>query len=390
MGLNLRFLNYLTAVLLVTGPCSALAQTNSSIPSSKGNVKMYKNPKVKKSERDWKSTRFELMAAGGASGFLGDLGGQDSPAKPFVVDYDPLTTRYSVSAGARYFLREYQAIRGYASYAQVRGDDALTNYPNRRYRNLNFKSMLVEVAGIYELHLIKPRYIHLAGANTTKIFDGNRMGAYVSGGLGFFYFNPKGKLGTQYYALQPLRTEGQEFPDGPSKYRRVALSLPVGGGVYMLLNHNITAGLDFGVRFTNTDYIDDASTFYYDNDAILARDGKLAAYFANPSVSLTGVPDQNWYTEDQPRGGSSSNDTYMFLQFTLSKSFTPSVSNKKFKPKKRPTAPAYKDKKKLKLFKRDKKNKSYKDKGYKNKKRRFKAPNLRYGKKRKKFKATSF
>ncbi|MEQ9187213.1 MAG: hypothetical protein RLP15_05710 [Cryomorphaceae bacterium] len=380
-----------TAVLLSSTLAFGQRLKDPKVPKKKSSVRMYSNPKFKESEIDWKSTRLEFMAGGGASGFLGDLGGQNTPGKPFVFDYEPTMTRYSVSAGVRYFLREYQAVRGYLSYAEVRGADKLTSYPNRQYRNLNFKSPIVELAAIYELHLFKPTYIHFAGANTTKLFDGNRFGAYLSGGAGLFYYSPRGKLGTQYYKLRPLRTEGQEFEDGPSKYLGIAVSLPVGGGVYMLLNHNITAGLDFGMRFTTSDYVDDASGYYYDIDAIQARDGKLAAYFANPSVALQNVPDRKWYTEGQPRGGSTSNDTYMFFQFTLSKSFTPSISNKAFKPSKKRKMKAIPNKNKRSLFKRDKnKNKSYSNKGIKKSKRRFKAPKLDFGKKRKRRKATSF
>jgi hypothetical protein len=357
------------------------------VNNRKPEVTLYKNPKIKESDVDWKATRLEYVIGGGASNFLGDLGGQDSPGQPFVFDFEPTMTRYAISGGIRYFLREYQAIRGYATYARVRGDDALTNYPNRRFRNLNFKSPIIEVAGIYELHILKPDYIHYMGANTTRVFDGNRFGAYLSGGIGAFFFNPKGRLGSQYFALQPLRTEGQGFPDGPDPYSRLSISFPMGGGVYMLLNKNYTIGLDFGYRWTITDYIDDASTFFYDNAAIEARDGKLAAYFANPSVALSDVPDDFWYTENQPRGGQNNNDTYMFLQLTLSKSFTPSITNRKFKQSKKMKAPSY-NKKKLKLFKRERKAKMYNNKRIKKSKRKFKSPKLDFGKKRKKKKGT--
>ena len=384
-------------IIVLTG-CLAFAQwsaqaqdlTNPRIPKRKGTVKMYSDPVINNSSVDWKSTRLEFMAGGCASGFLGDLGGQDAPGKPFVFDYEPVTTRYAFSAGARYFLREYHALRGYFTYAEVRGDDALTSYPNRRYRNINFKSPIAELSAIYEFHLFKPSFIHFAGANTTKLFSGNRFGSYLSAGVGMFYFNPKGKLGTQYYALQPLRTEGQDFPDAPSSYSRVAAAIPMGGGIYMLMNHNITLGLDFGLRWTSSDYIDDASGYYYDNNAILARDGKLAAYFANPSVALGGVPEPYWYTENQPRGGSKSNDTYMFLQLTLSKSFTPTVNNRDFKPQKKRRIRAYPKSKKKQFEPKGRKNNSYNNKRIKKKKRKFKAPKLNFGKRRKRSKITTF
>ncbi len=374
-GLNLTFTYRFFILLIWLLPLSLIthAQKLNKPRLSKGPTnKSYSDPKLKDSPIDWKATRLEFMLGAGPSAFLGDLGGQDGVGQPFVFDLEPTMTRYSASVGARYFLREYQAIRGYLTYGEVRGDDALTTYPNRRYRNINFKSPIIEVSAIYELHLIKPSYIHLSGANTTKIFDGNRFGAYISGGAGFFYFNPKGKLDNQYYALQPLNTAGQGFLDGPDPYRRIALAFPLGGGVYMLLNKNFTLGLDFACRWTTTDYIDDASGYYYDNSKILERDGKLAAYFANPSTSLSDVPNSDWYTENQPRGNPKSKDTYMFLQVTLSKSFTTAVTNRKFRQSK------------------GLKGRSYKSKKIKTSKRKFRAPNLKFGKKRKKNKVISF
>lgn len=348
------------------------------------------NPVLDKSDMDWKGSRLEYMLGAGATGFLGDLGGQDGVGQPFIYDLEPTQTRYAISAGARYYLKEHHAIRGFLTYGRVRGSDELTNYPNRRYRNLNFKSPIIELAGIYEFHFIKPKYIHYMGARSTRVFDGSRFGAYASAGAGFFFFNPKGELDGQYHALKPLNTEGQGFPDGPKPYSRINVALPIGGGIYWLLERNFTVGLDFGYRWTTTDYIDDASGYFYDNQKIAERDGKLAAYFANPSVALENVPDQNWYTENQPRGGSKNNDTYMFVQLTLSKSLTPAISNREFKPKKKKKAKSF-DKKRMKsLNKREKKAKTYKSKGIKNSKRKFKAPKLDFGRKKRKNKIRTF
>lgn len=391
-GLNLKFTYCFSLVLtwLMLSPVLCYSQKLKDPKIKKGPTnRSYSDPKLKESPIDWKATRTEFMIGAGPSNFLGDLGGQDDVAQPFVFDLEPTLTRYSVSAGVRYFVREYHAVRGYLSFAEVRGDDALTSYPNRRFRNLNFKSPIVELAAIYEFHLIKPSYIHLLGANTTKLFNGNRFGAYVSGGAGLFYFNPKGKLGNDYHALKPLNTAGQGFPDGPNPYQRLAFGFPLGGGAYVLLNKNFTLGLDFAYRWTTTDYIDDATGYYYDNTQILERDGKLAAYFANPSVALSNVPNPDWYTKNQPRGNAKSNDTYMFLQVTLSKSFTPAVTNRKFKQSRRMRGETYKKSKK-KITPNREKRRTYKTKGIKNSKRKFKAPKLNFGKRKKKKKVISF
>lgn len=292
------------------------------------------NPRLKKSSIDWKVNRLELIAGGGPCLFLGDLGGGEGPSQPLILDFNPTSTRYSVSVGARYFLHPNHAVRGLVNYARVTAADSLTSYPNRKYRNLSFKSPIMEISAQYEFHFLKPEILHFAGARTTKLFNGNRIGSYTYVGLSLFYFNPKSKLNGDWYALAPLNTEGQGLPGGPKDYKRLGVAIPMGWGSYILLSHNFKLGIDVGVRWTFTDYIDDVSGYYYDNDIIEQEYGKVAAYFANPSVALD-VPDDNWYTVDQPRGGSLSNDTYMYVQVTLSKSLGPSVSNKKFKPKKR-------------------------------------------------------
>lgn len=331
------------------------------------------NPKLNNSGIDWKANRLEYLVGAGASSFLGELGGQDAEGKPFIYDLEPTQARYSLMVGARYFLREYHAVRAGLYYGRLRGSDATTNYPNRKYRNLNFRSPVIELSGSYDFFILQPKYVHFAGGRTTKVFNGNRFGLYASIGAGFFFFNPKAQYQNEWHALKPLSTEGQGLEDGPDPYRRVSIAFPMGGGINYLLNHNFKLGLDFGYRWTLTDYIDDASGFYYDNDEIVDEKGKLAGLLANPSVLLDDVPNADWYVAGQPRGRAESNDTYLFLQVTLSKTLAPSISNKEFKPKKRKKANSYKDKKRIK-----------------NEKRKFKAPNLRFGKRRKKNKIRTF
>jgi hypothetical protein len=42
-------------------------------------------------------------------------------------------------------------------------------------------------------------------------------------------------------------------------------------------------GLEFSYRKTFSDYLDDVSTVYYNNDRIYAERGEMAAYLADPS-----------------------------------------------------------------------------------------------------------
>jgi hypothetical protein len=384
----------IAVILLILASSSLCAQRKANFgkqpkDNKKGRaIKLYGEPKLDRSPTDWTKLRLEYVLGLGASSFLGDLGGQDGPGLPFVYDFEPTQTRYAISGGVRYFLREYHALRGSLSYARLRGSDATTNYPNRKYRNLNFKSPVIELAGMYELHLLKPQTLHLAGARNSRVFNGNRFGAYASAGTGLFFFNPKAQFNGDWYALKPLGTEGQGLPEGPEPYRRLSFAFPLGGGVTYLLNWNYTIGLDFEYRWTATDYIDDASGYYYDNAAIVAANGKLAGTLANPSVLLDDVPEPDWYTVNQPRGGSENNDTYLFLQLTLSHALGPAITNKPIKQKKKKPKQLYKDKKKA--LKEGRKARSYNNRKIKNKKKRFKNPKLNFGKRRKRSKIRTF
>ena len=84
----------------------------------------------------------------------------------------------------------------------------------------------------------------------------------------------------------------------------------------------MSIGLEFGVRMTTTDYIDDVSNTYYHRDAIKNANGDLAEYFSNPNddavwPSFTYSQDGSSFTLQQ-RGDPSQNDTYMFSLVTLS------------------------------------------------------------------------
>jgi hypothetical protein len=297
-------------------------------------LRMYSSKlKLSNSSVDWKKNRLELVGGVGPCLFLGDLGGGNGPGQPFVLDFNPTSSRYSLSAGARYFLLPNHSLRGLVNYARITGADSLTSYPNRRYRNISFKSPIMELSAQYEFHFLKPEILHFAGARTTRMFTGSRLGSYAYTGISLFYFNPKSQLNGEWYALAPLNTEGQGLPGGPKDYSRLGVAVPMGWGSYIMMNHNFKLGVDVGLRWTFTDYMDDASGVYYDNEIIEQEYGKVAAYFANPSVALD-LDDETWYTTGAPRGGSKSNDTYMYVQVTLSKSIGASVSNKKFKPKK--------------------------------------------------------
>ncbi|MGD1846297.1 MAG: hypothetical protein ACFB10_13000 [Salibacteraceae bacterium] len=274
-------------------------------------------PKVEKpTDYDWKSARTEIYLGIGTANYLGELGGLDRERSPLIFDLEPTQFKYSFSGGFRYYLQYQHALTTTFSYARITGDDKLTNYPNRNGRNLHFRSPIVELSTRYEFHLLRPIVRHTMNINRTVSFNGRRFGIFGFVGVGAFYFNPKAEFGGAWIPLQPLGTEGQGLPGGPRPYSRIAIAYPIGFG-FTYQFHRYLLGFEYGLRLTSTDYLDDASGTYYNNDVIRRERGEVAAYLANPSE---GTENPQWYEEGSVRGNPKDNDAYMFVQITFSRS----------------------------------------------------------------------
>ena len=306
--LRISSLAGLLLVAILTMPMSGQAQR-------KLNVDWF--PKFsKRSPNNWKAARVELFLAGGASNYLGELGGRDTKGTDFLFDLEPSQTSQAFGIGLRYFFHYDHSIRTNFYYARVKGDDKTTNQPNRRGRNLHFRSVIYEASAMYEFHIFRPDLRHVMNITNTIDRFGRKFGLYTFFGVGGFYYNPQANYQGAWVPLQPLGTEGQGLPGGPAPYSRIAFAMPIGVGLtYQLKSFNF--GLEYGIRFTSTDYLDDASTKYYDNNVIREQKGDVAAFLANP----TDNPESGWYETGSIRGDPTRRDTYMFLQLTISRSF---------------------------------------------------------------------
>jgi hypothetical protein len=85
----------------------------------------------------------------------------------------------------------------------------------------------------------------------------SRIGLYLFGGVGGFYFNPKAKFNNAWVELKPLRTEGQGLEGGPDEYSNFSLCIPMGIGIRKQLSKVLSVGLEMQYTKTFTDYIDD-------------------------------------------------------------------------------------------------------------------------------------
>ena len=269
----------------------------------------------------WKTHRNELSFGFGISNFLGELGGRNQIGAPFVWDLEFSQTRPAASFSYRYHVARNMALRMGLTYGVLAGNDNLTTEAFRNFRNLSFKSDVYELQLVYELHLYREELGHVYDLRGVKGTKSSRVGLYFFAGVGAFYFNPMAQLNNTWVELKPLGTEGQGLEGGAEEYELTQICIPMGVGLRKALNKQWSIGLELQYTKTFTDYIDDVSTNYYDNELLLAARGPEAAFLADPSpdggIRLTFPPDYDPTGPGTQRGDPDDLDAYLFLKAQL-------------------------------------------------------------------------
>lgn len=273
----------------------------------------------------WKRTRYELVGGVGLTTFVGELGGKDNGNGHFLSDYDFLSQRFMLTGGMRYKILNPLAVKGSISYAMLAGSDAKTKDIYREDRNLSFRTNLWELSFQLEYSII-PEPINYRASRRRKFTWRSllNINTYVFAGFSAFYYNPKakdnGEGGTgKWVALQPLGTEGQGLVEGREKYKRLAVAIPFGVGFKYPISRMMSMGIEFGPRYTSTDYLDDVSTTYVDNEWLASKDPQ-AARMADRSLKNNEL--NVVYNAGAQRGESKYNDFYMFTVVSVTYKLT--------------------------------------------------------------------
>jgi Outer membrane protein beta-barrel domain len=222
-------------------------------------------------------TRYFYVGVGlGATNYKGDL--DDNFALKF--------TKPGLGFIGGYKFHPHMSARLMLAQGWMKASDAKAarDIPRLR-RNLSFRSPITEASltFIYEFF-----------ANDRKFMYRPQYSPYIFGGVAVFAFNPQGKLGNEWYDLQPLGTEGQFMAnchqgqtylnvtgDCPQPYKLVQLSIPFGLGIRYKLTDKIDLNAELGLRKTFTDYIDDVSGYYVNVDQLRAEQGETAAVLSD-------------------------------------------------------------------------------------------------------------
>jgi hypothetical protein len=207
------------------------------------------------------------------------------------------------------------------------GSDTKAKDIYRKDRNLSFRSPILEVSAQLEYSIIPEPVNFRYNLKRGRGFSFRSLlsiNTYVFAGVAGFYFNPKAKDdgvgGTgKWVALQPLGTEGQGLMEGRDKYSRFQLAIPFGFGLKYGVTRSMSIGLEYGARWTFTDYIDDVSTTYVDNNWLASKNPQ-AARMADKSIRTDDDSDPRpnvRYAAGDQRGESKYNDYYMFTMITV-------------------------------------------------------------------------
>jgi hypothetical protein len=237
----------------------------------------------------------EIGVFGGGANFVGDVG------NGFNV------SGFSTGLVYRFQFDEYYSIRFQGMYGTVKANDQQAFSDFKKNRNQEFQSNLIEASAIVEFNFFE----FITGSKKQN------HSPYIFAGLGVFTFNPIVELDGETIELQKLGTEGQGSSlSNSAKYGLSGLVIPFGLGYRYSPGKNISMSFEMGFRPTSSDYIDDVSDVYVDNDVLAEENGALAAYFGDRSLTDTDKT-------GTIRGDSQSNDWYVFSGITLVVALTP-------------------------------------------------------------------
>lgn len=222
----------------------------------------------------------------GMMNYLGDLNPNsftltNSHAFTGIYLSRPLTTKVNLRAGM--------------AFGKVGAADKY----NRGYlvpRNLSFESNIRDIYAGFEWSVISP--------------ERTRMTPYLFLAGGIFHFNPytHDQSGQKVY-LQPLSTEGQGLAAYPDRkvYSLTQFNLIYAGGLRYRVSDNLSVAIELSQRKTFTDYIDDVSSNYVDQNKLLEARGAKAVELAFRADEL--VP-QAYPHEGEQRGTPTETDWY--------------------------------------------------------------------------------
>lgn len=242
-----------------------------------------------------KSQYHEVGLMAGTSYYIGDINPQFH-----------IPTQANLGGGLiyRYNFNDRVAFKGSILYNRFYAHDEDSKDTWQENRNLHFRNDVFEFSGQIEINFL-----------TYEIGDKNRPSSpYLFVGLALFRHNPQAELNGRWIDLQPLGTEGQGISGFEDRYSLTQISIPFGVGFKFNIVRNLAGSLEWGMRRTFTDYLDDVSGVYVDQGILIEENGPLAAILSDRSIVPTGPDGTN---SGMQRGEINREDWYVFTGLIL-------------------------------------------------------------------------
>lgn len=209
-----------------------------------------------------------VSGATGMAAYFGDL---SNPGQYF-------DDKMNLGVGIEYQFIDRFSLMSNLIYYRIAGSDEFANDEGRMRRNLSFRSDNFEfsVAAKVSLFPKNDRYFRRAFFNP-----------YGFIGIGFTTVNPKAELDGEWYRLRPLQTERV-------RYSAIAMVIPMGLGASFKISNDLNISIEGGIRFTNTDYLDDVSSRLYPSPSEFDDPNGIAARLSKRGdVSIRGNPEND-------------------------------------------------------------------------------------------------
>lgn len=233
----------------------------------------------------------------GTTYYIGDLN-PDNPLKsrPHIAQGGYFRHNINSRAGVR-----FQVMRG---VVEAWDEDSQNSWALNR--NLHFRNNITEFSVQGEINYID----HVLGNSN------DRITGFLTAGIAYFNHDPEAQdVFGNWHPLQPLGTEGQGWIDGVENYKLACFALPFGAGFKVNLGNSMSFQLEWGMRKTWTDYLDDVSTSYVNSSLLMQARGVLSAQLADQIVELPEGADSS---EGMQRGDPGRYDKYGFVMASIS------------------------------------------------------------------------
>lgn len=276
--------------------CQASAQRASSYKSrisSGKSLSKYKKGSVGGRFRPYTFLTFNINALN----YFGDL----APVNK-AISTDVSLTRPGFGGHIGYKYSTYGSVRAGFNYGRIQADDVSSDPApegqgySRYLRNLSFRNDIKEAHIGFEFD-----FIPNTGGPNARI----PLNLYIFIGAAIYHHEPKGLVpeldhttgglnpaprAGEWVKLRPLGTEGQ-FLEGSTvnEYKSLQFSVPAALGIRLRLPGPFDAGVEFGVRYLFTDYLDDVSDKYVRSDRFTDPLARIMADRSAEPISISGI-----------------------------------------------------------------------------------------------------